>query len=270
MTENTPTNIHTSGIFIIIRNKIPENNNEYRTILKATFDNRTITPINKTKLFQLPTKLLDDMLLKKPGKIAPKSTNKLTNSNISTISPPINKEPIKSHKRFSDWKWIADKKKTINKINIDPNVPTSKPLPKSEMYNDEEKKEEIRKEFFKLKIKGHTNNQCRKILLAQFSYEVNIRTLRRWTNRLNKTEWDLKDKSTKPKKIYSKVNLALESKIVELRNKTGFGENKLINYFSLGHTTINKILNKHNLTNPNPNRRKRIKYIRWQREHPNS
>ena len=111
MTENTPTNIHTSGIFIIIRNKIPENNNEYRTILKATFvftdssvnnDNRTITPINKTKLFQLPTKLLDDMLLKKPGKIAPKSTNKLTNSNISTISPPINKEPIKSHKRFSD------------------------------------------------------------------------------------------------------------------------------------------------------------------------
>ena len=132
------------------------------------------------------------------------------------------------------------------------------------------KKEEIRKEFFKLKIKRHTNNQCRKILLAQFGYEVNIRTLRRWTNRLNKTEWDLKDKSTKPNKIYSKVNLALESKIVELRNKTGFGENKLINYFPLGHTTINKILNKHNLTNPNPNRRKRIKYIRWQREHPNS
>ena len=80
------------------------------------------------------------------------------------------------------------------------------------------KKEEIRKEFFKLKIKGHTNNQCRKILLAQFSYEVNIRTLRRWTNRLNKTEWDLRDKSKRPNKIYSKVNLALESKIVELRN----------------------------------------------------
>ena len=131
-------------------------------------------------------------------------------------------------------------------------------------------KEEIRKEFFKLKNKGHTNNQCRKIILAQFSYEVTIRTLRRWTNRLNEDDWDLTDKSRRPNKIYSKINLALESKIVALRNKTGFGENKLIDYFDLSHTSINKILRKHNLTKPNENRRKRIKYIRWQREHPNS
>ena len=34
------------------------------------------------------------------------------------------------------------------------------------------KKEEIRKEYFKLKIKGHTNNQCRKIIQAQFGYET--------------------------------------------------------------------------------------------------
>lgn len=33
----------------------------------------------------------------------------------------------------------------MNKINIDPNVPVSKPLPKSELYIDEEKKEEIKK-----------------------------------------------------------------------------------------------------------------------------
>lgn len=132
------------------------------------------------------------------------------------------------------------------------------------------KKEEIRKEYFKLRNKGHTNNQCRKILFSQFGYEVCKRTLQRWNKKLNSEEWDLQDKSTKPNKIYSRVNLALESKIVELRKKTGFGENKLINYFPVGHTTINKILNKYNLTNPNPNRKKRIKYIRWQREHPNS
>jgi transposase InsO family protein len=36
------------------------------------------------------------------------------------------------------------------------------------------------------------------------------------------------------------------------------------------HWSVNKILNKHNLTNPNPHRKKRIKYIRWQRKHPNS
>jgi hypothetical protein len=45
------------------------------------------------------------------------------------------------------------------------------------------KKEEIRKEFFKLRIKGHSYSQCRKILLASFGYDVNIRTLKRWTKK---------------------------------------------------------------------------------------
>ncbi len=58
------------------------------------------------------------------------------------------------------------------------------------------KKEEIRKEYFKLRIKGHSNNQCRKILFVKYSYEVNIRTLRRWTKKLNEGSWDLKNKLT--------------------------------------------------------------------------
>ena len=133
------------------------------------------------------------------------------------------------------------------------------------------KKEDIRKEFFKLKNKGHTNNQCRKILLAQFGYEVTIRTLRRWTNKLNKTEWDLRDKSKKPHIIYTKITSEIEEKVIDMRNKTGWGENKLTDFIpNVSHTTINKILNKHHLTNPGPNRKKRIKYIRWQRKHPNS
>lgn len=133
------------------------------------------------------------------------------------------------------------------------------------------KKEEIRKEFFKLRIRGHSYLQCRKILLAQFSYEITSRTLQRWNERMNKTEWDLRDCSRKPKNIHYKITSEIENKIVELRNKTGFGENKLTDYFpNLSHKAINKILNKHNLTKPNENRRKRIKYIRWQRLHPNS
>jgi len=132
------------------------------------------------------------------------------------------------------------------------------------------KKEEIRKEFFKLRIKGHTNNQCRKILLAQFGYETNIRTLRRWTNRLNNSEWDLKDKSTKPKTIFQRITPDVESKIIKLRKQTGWGERKIENFVGFGHTSINKILRKHRLTNPSSRRKKRNKYIRWQRKHPNS
>jgi putative transposase len=132
------------------------------------------------------------------------------------------------------------------------------------------KKEEIRKEYFKLRIEGHSNNQCRRILLAQLGYEVNVRTLRRWTSKLNNSEWNLKDNSRRPKIIHYKISSELEKKIIGLRNKTQFGEKKLINYIPLSHASIYKILNKHGLTNHNPKRRKRIKYIRWQRKHTNS
>jgi len=131
-------------------------------------------------------------------------------------------------------------------------------------------KSDIRKEFFKLKIKGHINSQCRKILLAQFGYEVTVRTLRRWSSRLNKTGWDLCDMSRRPKNINYKITPEIEEKVISIRKQTGWGEEKIADFIDLGHTTINKILNKHNLTNPNPNRKKRLKYIRWQREHMNS
>ena len=133
------------------------------------------------------------------------------------------------------------------------------------------KKEDIRKEFFKLRIKGHSYSQCKRIILAQFGYEVTIRTLQRWNERLNKTEWDLRDISTKPKTIHYKLNEDVENKVVEIRSKTGYGADKISCFVKeISESSIKRILNKHNLTNPNPRRRKRIKYIRWQRKHPNS
>ena len=132
------------------------------------------------------------------------------------------------------------------------------------------KKEEIRKEFFKLRVRHHSYNQCRKILKAQFSYDITTRTLQRWSERLNKTEWDLRDASRRPKTINRKITSEIEIKIIKIKKKTGWGERKIEPFVNLGHTAINKILNKHNLTNPNDKKRKRIKYIRWQRKHPNS
>jgi putative transposase len=132
------------------------------------------------------------------------------------------------------------------------------------------KKEEVRKEFFNLKSKGHSYSQCTKILKAQFGYYAHPRTLQRWNERLMKSDWNLKDNSRKPAKIYCKITPEIEKEVIKLKEKTGWGERKIENFVELSHTTINKILRKHQLTIPNPNRRKRIKYIRWQREHPNS
>ena len=132
------------------------------------------------------------------------------------------------------------------------------------------KKELIRKEYFKLRIKGHTNNQCRKIMFVKFDYDVNIRTLRRWTQRLNKTEWDLCDKSRKPHDIKTKITPEIEIEIIKIKKKTGWGEKKIESFVGVGHTSINKILRKNKLTEPSKRKKKRIKYIRWQRKHPNS
>ena len=109
------------------------------------------------------------------------------------------------------------------------------------------KKEEIRKEFLKLRNKGHTNNQCRKILFAQFGYETSKRTLQRWNKKFNETEWDLKDKSKRPKVIHHKITSEIENKVISIKKKTGWGEHKIKNFVPIGHWAVNKILRKYNL-----------------------
>jgi len=133
------------------------------------------------------------------------------------------------------------------------------------------KKEEIRKEFFKLRIKGHSYNQCRKILLTKYNYQVHNRTLQRWDEKLRKTKWNLEDKSKRPKTIHRKINHKTEKKVLCLREKTGWGEHKISEFVKeISHSSVYRILDKYKLTNPNPRRKKRLKYIRWQRKHPNS
>jgi len=132
------------------------------------------------------------------------------------------------------------------------------------------KKHEIRREYFKLREKGHSNNQCRKILFMKHSFEVNIRTLRRWAQRLNNNDWNLSDNSRRPKMIHRKITKEIEDKVISIRNKTGFGAEKIENFVDISHWSINKILNKQKLTEPTRRKKKRIKYIRFQRKHPNS
>ena len=98
------------------------------------------------------------------------------------------------------------------------------------------KKEEVRKEFFKLKNKGFSYAQCKRILKAQLGYEVNIRTLKRWVKKLDGNTWDLADKSRRPHVIHLKVNPLIEKQVLSLRVKTGWGCDKL--FANLPHLGI--------------------------------
>lgn len=135
------------------------------------------------------------------------------------------------------------------------------------------RKEEIRKEFFKLKNKGHSYADCRRILKALFGFEVCIKTLKRWIKLLDSGDWDLKDKSRKPKTIHYKITPAIEQEVIYLREQTGWGCEKLFTHFphlNISARSINEILNKHNLCRESKNKGVKKKWIRWQRETPNS
>jgi transposase-like protein len=134
------------------------------------------------------------------------------------------------------------------------------------------KKELIRKEFFKLKLKGHSYNQSRKILFTKHNYEVDIRTLKRWIKRLDEEDnWDLSDRSRKPNKIYYKIDENIKEKIIKIRDKTGWGGKKL-NYSirEISSSTIERFLHERGLTISPKRKKKRNKYIRWERKRPNS
>ena len=135
------------------------------------------------------------------------------------------------------------------------------------------KKELVRREFFKLKLAGHSYLACQRILVATFEYEASLRTLKRWSERLEKGGWDLRDASRRPRVIHRKITPAIEQEVVSLRKKTGWGAGKLLmSLMRLGisEKSIKRILKKHDLCCQTKTKNKRVKWVRWQRSHPNS
>ena len=135
------------------------------------------------------------------------------------------------------------------------------------------KKEEVRKEFLKLKNQGFSYAKCKSIIKARFDMEFSIRTLKRWIKRLDAGCWNLKDLSTRPIKLHYKINPQIEQAVIDLRNKTGWGQEKLyphLSHLGISERSIKRIIKKHHLCRETRLRGKRIKWIRWQRKHPNS
>lgn len=136
------------------------------------------------------------------------------------------------------------------------------------------KKDILRREFIKLRLKQKSYSQCQKILKEDYSYIVTIRTLKRWQKRYSQDDiWDFKDESRKPYTIHYKVTDEARKAILNKREETGWGAKKikvLLPKIKLSHGTINKILREEGLTRKEHNRSSKPKYIRFQRKHANS
>ncbi len=134
-------------------------------------------------------------------------------------------------------------------------------------------KGEIRREFLKLKQKGFSYAKCKVLLAGQYGYLVSTRTLQRWQQRLNKEDWNLLDDSRRPQTVHTRVTPLLVQQIRSLREATGWGPRKIhaiIPACPVSPSTIKRILRKEQLSKPVKMKGKRIRWVRWQREHPNS
>jgi len=135
------------------------------------------------------------------------------------------------------------------------------------------KKEEVRKEFFKLKNGGFSYAKCRSILSSLFDYQVSIRTLKRWMHRLDYADWDLRDISRRPRRIYYKITPEIIARVCSIRKRTGYGQDKIKQSYpelNVSSMSIKRILKENGLARQVKHSNRRIKWVRWQRKHPNS
>jgi len=137
------------------------------------------------------------------------------------------------------------------------------------------KKEIVRKEAIKEKIKGKSYKEVVEFLKQRFEIAITKRTLINWMKRFNQTEWDFKDISQRPKTIHRKFTEEDKLIVIEQRKKQGYSSQKLrINLRNknlfMSESTIKRIVKGYGLSNGNKMEGIRLKWVRFERDNPNS
>ena len=137
------------------------------------------------------------------------------------------------------------------------------------------KKEIIRREAIKLKIQNKKNKEIISYLKERFGYSVTKMTLCRWMNRLNQTEWDFRDASQRPHTIHTKFTEINKQRVVAYRKEEGYSSQKLRvkmqeKEIFMSESTIKRIVKGHGLSNGNKMEGIKLKWVRFERENPNS
>jgi len=137
------------------------------------------------------------------------------------------------------------------------------------------KKDRIRREFLKLKLDGLSYEECQKIIEKAFNVKFCIRTLKYWKSRFELGNWNLRDNSTRPYNINYKHYAEDLEEVIKLRNKTGFSRYQLKIKLEekdifMSESTIRNIIKESGLSRGNKMQGQRLKWIRFERDTPNS
>lgn len=137
------------------------------------------------------------------------------------------------------------------------------------------KKEDVRREVIKLRLRRWSYQRIEKEIERKYEYVVSRKTLKRWYERFERGEWNLRDSSRRPHTIHYKFRKEDFEQLVLLRKKTGFSSYQLKIKLEkkgiwMSESTIKNVLAKHNLSRGNKMQGQRLKWVRFQRKHPNS
>ena len=137
------------------------------------------------------------------------------------------------------------------------------------------KKEIIRRGFLKLKLVGLSYKECQKWLEDTVRIRYSIRILKYWKARFERGDWDFRDTPQRPRTIHYKFCKQELEEVIRIRKAKGYSayqikplvEEKGI---SISESMIKKVIKSTGLSRGNKMEGKRLKWVRFERDTPNS
>jgi len=117
--------------------------------------------------------------------------------------------------------------------------------------------------------------EIKELILKRYKLEVSRRTLRRWCRR-HREGWDFRNGKRGPKNPQTKITSEIRQWIVVYRQKTGYDSYgirealKDVKKVVLSESTIKRIITGSGLSRGSKLKGRRLKWVRWQRDTPNS
>lgn len=120
-------------------------------------------------------------------------------------------------------------------------------------------------------VNNWTHKEVQKYLMNHFCLYVCLRTLKYWKKKLRDSDWVHPSIPCPPipDKVVDSTDL---NRIIQLRKKTGWGPVIIKNVFNFTYSesTIKRIIKSECLSRGSKIENKRIHWVKWQRNHPNS
>ena len=136
------------------------------------------------------------------------------------------------------------------------------------------RKDAIRREVLKARLMGYAYKGRRHILVEGYAFQTSIVTLKRWWKRFNQGDWNLRDISTRPQTIHNKFSDQELGVVISLR-RWGYSAYQLKRKLkekgiSMSESMIKSVIKASGLSRGNKMEGKRLKWIRFERDTPNS